>query len=402
MINNLYRNGQSYWDYYQRITINPVSNPERACEFINEFFSLGSKRHIFTNKYTLNEIGNLVLEHNAHTIKVFFIGVYLQQQLDRELSINSIIGLNYEFSYLWYLSCLFHDYGYIYEQQTISESDYVRMKKLCEKNTPRYYNFRLNYYRILQTEIRFVSPDLPFKNKCYLSKGFSIIRNINAKKPKKINDICAKQCKGRILFSNGTYINESHYSNKIKNNYLKYIIFEHNHIDHGISGADYMYFKLTEIYREKCIKLTNHENSMNFIDENGRYFNCEQFKIFAYISDCIASHNIWKAPEGSEEIYKKYQLDSLIGERFKIVSYRDNPLLFILCLSDSIEPTKKINNVSEREVLENIEFEYCSKVNKLKVSITKRLSENLKCKEYIENLENLKSWIDIKIEVTLV
>ncbi|MBX4270332.1 hypothetical protein [Clostridium estertheticum] len=401
MINDLYKDDKNYWDYYHGITINPVTNPEKAYDFINEFFSLGSKGDIF-HKFGENEKGKLVLGHNSHTIKVFFIGIYLQQRLDRNLSIECNMGSNYPFSYLWYLSCLFHDYGYRYEQQTLSKSDFDKMKRCCEGNAHRYYNSRLNYYRILRTGIRFVSPNLPLKGRCYISNGFSKGINKNKQESIKNNDICNKQCKGTIVFSNNTRILESHYSNRIKNNYLKYIMFEYQHIDHGISGADYMYFKLVENYRDKCRITCNLDDLTNFEDEYNRHFNCEQFKIFAYISDCIASHNIWKAPEDSVGLYEKYQLESLTGENFKIVSYNDNPLLFVLCLADSIEPTKKINNVSETEVLENIEFEYCTEANKLKVSINNELSKNPKCTEYIGNLENLESWIDIKIEVILV
>jgi hypothetical protein len=163
-----------------------------------------------------------------------------------------------------------------------------------------------------------------------------------------------------------------------------------------------MYYKLVENYRRKCSRLQTWENPMNFIDENNRHFHCEHFKIFAYICDCIACHNIWKAPMGKEELYKKYKLEPLIGENFKIVSYKDNPLLFILCLADSIEPTKKINDMDELEVLRNIEFEYCVEVNRLIISIKKELNTNYKCREYIENLKNIESWIDIKVAVKLV
>lgn len=163
-----------------------------------------------------------------------------------------------------------------------------------------------------------------------------------------------------------------------------------------------MFFKLIENYRNKYSELNNNEPPVDFIDKFNRHFSCEQFKIFAYIADCIACHNIWKAPEGSEELYKTYHLESLTGKNFKKISYEDNPLLFILCLSDSIEPTKKINNLDELEVLRNIEFDFCAKCNKLKVLISKEMSKNIKCEEYIKNLEDLKDWINIKVEVKLV
>jgi len=342
------------------------------------------------------------MRHDSHTIKVYFIGVLLQQIIDRNLSIRSELDTNYPFNYLWYLCCLFHDYGYRFEKQPLSEMHYSRMRKINTLNKQRFRNFRLEYYRILNADIKFVSPNLPFKKKCYLSSSLNKSRKKMGNQPIEISEICNNQCNGYIYLSNGKIVEKNHYSNRIKNNYFKYIIFERNHMEHGISGADYLFFKLAENYRNKCNELANRADSVDFIDEFNRRFHCEQFKIFAYIADCIACHNIWKAPEGSEELYKAYQLESLISEQFKIVSYEDNPLIFILCLSDSIEPTKKINDLSESEVLKNIDFDYCNKYNKLKVLISKEMSKNIKCEEYIKSLNTLESWIDIKMEVILV
>ncbi len=402
MINNLHNNDKSYWDYYHGVTINPIKCPQKAYEFINEFFSLGSKEHIFRNEFEHNNNSDMVLEHNAHTIKVFFIGIYLQKQLDRELSIYSNSGESYPFSYLWYLSCLFHDYGYLYEQKILSELHYAKMEHVREKYIGRFHNSRLDYYKILHAKIGFVSPDLPFRSKCYLSNSFSSVGNKYIQPTIRLSDSCTRVCKGVIAFSNGINISKSHYLNKTKNNYFKYIIYERKHMDHGISGADYMYFKMVENYRKKSLTLKQWQRPTDFIDNNNRCFNCEQFKIFAYIADCIACHNIWKAPKNLENLYKEYQLEYLIGKKFKMVSYKSNPLLFVLCLADSIEPTKRINNIDEAEVLKNIEFNYCTQLNELKVYITRELSKNVKCKQYIKNLKSLKDWIDIRLEITIV
>ena len=43
---------------------------------------------------------------NLHTVNVFFIGVYLQRKIDKNLKIKSRSSENYKFSYIWYLLCL--------------------------------------------------------------------------------------------------------------------------------------------------------------------------------------------------------------------------------------------------------------------------------------------------------
>lgn len=400
-INNLYNNDKSYWDYYEGMTVNPIDNPSEAARFISEFFSLGSKENIFCNTlFCENENTPLVISHDAHTIKVFFIGIILQQLLDGNLSIKSNSGTDYPFSYFWYLTCLFHDFGYRFEENLLLEREYSRVMNIKTSNAYRFRNLRLCYYRVLRIDAKSLSPNIPLGSTCYLSKGFSMAgRKIEEER---ICDTCSKQCKGYIYFSNGTVVEKNHYSSKIKNNYFEYILFEHNKKEHGISGADYLFYKLVKNYRNKSAQLPNRMNSVDFIDNFNRRFYCEQFKIFAYIADCIASHNVWKAPKNSEELYKKYGLESLIGNQFRLISYKDNPLLFILCLSDSIEPTKQINDLSESEVLKNIEFDYCHGYNKLKVFISKEMSENVNCQVYIKKLESIEAWIDVRLEVILV
>ena len=203
IINRLQMNERDYWDYYQGITVNPIASPQRANEFINEFFTLGSKEGIFQNQFINDENDRVIIEHTTHTIKTFFIGIYLQQQIDRYLSINSSVGTNYPFSYLWYLSCLFHDYGYRFEQKPLTESDYTRIAGLEERSIKRFYNTRLDYYKVLKTKIGIVAPNIPIKKMCYLANTFSVSAIRNENKLRRPYELCNKQCNGIITFSNG-------------------------------------------------------------------------------------------------------------------------------------------------------------------------------------------------------
>lgn len=73
-------------------------------------------------------------------------------------------------------------------------------------------------------------------------------------------------------------------------------------------------------------------------------------------------HNIWSSGE-KEEIKEKYRnlgLESLITGESDIfpISIKDNPLLFLLGLVDTIEPIKTFNCLEPQYVLENILIDF--------------------------------------------
>ena len=73
-------------------------------------------------------------------------------------------------------------------------------------------------------------------------------------------------------------------------------------------------------------------------------------------------HNIWSSGE-KEEIKEKYKdlgLESLITGESDIfpISIKDNPLLFLLGLVDTIEPIKTFNCLEPQYVLENILIDF--------------------------------------------
>ena len=88
------------------------------------------------------------------------------------------------------------------------------------------------------------------------------------------------------------------------------------------------------------------ESIYEFHNERGLHFCSEQVKLFSYIADCIASHNMYKADDNERCItkYMDYSLNCLLPDKFESISYKDNPLLFILCVADTIEPSKRFTN----------------------------------------------------------
>ena len=51
--------------------------------------------------------------------------------------------------------------------------------------------------------------------------------------------------------------------------------------------------------------------------------------------------------------YVDYSLNCLLPDRFRLISYKDNPLLFILCVADTVEPSKRFADIIVPEGGEN-------------------------------------------------
>lgn len=58
----------------------------------------------------------------------YFIGLLIKRELCPNLAIRSKVDTDYEFSYLWFLVCLFHDMGYAIENDWTYKFTYKRIQ----------------------------------------------------------------------------------------------------------------------------------------------------------------------------------------------------------------------------------------------------------------------------------
>lgn len=208
-----------------------------------------------------------------------------------------------------------------------------------------------------------------------------------------------------IEYNNGTIINKPRYSSKTKNNYFYYRLYEMGVLDHGIVGADEFFSRLVVNYvKEYRIMAAGNffrENIYEFHNERGLHFCSEQLKLFAYIADCIASHNMYMADDNEGRIakYMDYSLNCLLPDEFEPISYKDNPLLFILCVADTIEPSKRFTNYHNENVLNLIPIEYSLKDNFLYVEIDEELYDSEAGRRYVSDIYELEKWCDIRTNV---
>lgn len=390
-LKNELENNSWFWNYYNVNFDNMLKNDRSARKFIYDYFKGGAKTYALDT--WIDSMNENVCMRNIHSVNVFFLGALLQKKIDANIFIKSKGEYDYTFSYIWYLACLAHDMGYAYENYS---KVYLEMPERC---FGRYHCFRT-----ASRQPRFESREFWYKRHgidiSYLVPAFGDRSKIGFYD----RDSMHKESKV-IEYNNGTVVRHPRYSSQVRNNYFYYRLCEMGTLDHGIVGADDFFSKLVinyvREYRAVAAKDTFEDNFYEFYNEQDLYFCSEQFKIFAYVADCIASHNIYKAAddENSKALYKKYLLDCLLPENFRRISYEDNPLLFILCVADTIEPSKKFPDYDNVELLNLISIDYSVDGNLLCVEIDKELYNSNKGMEYIRSIEELTEWCKIKVLV---
>lgn len=276
----------SKWNYYgdEGIIIdNPFNSIEDSKQFIKKFISLSEKANTNELFKKIDGLGDRAI----HIVSTFFLGIYLYEnpnnKMQKEID-NQLLKLiekyeiksNINFSFIWFLACLFHDLGYEYEEKV--------------NHLPRYTSYE------------------------------DFIQNFNPlKKADGVPPFYSALCKPYFNFK----------TNKRKEN------------DHGICASFVLFRDLCNIRREQ-------ENS----DKKTSTLSWEPAleNIYNFASWIILAHNIWYVRGSNEydsKCYKDAGLSALIlkEKEYKISSSK-YPFLFLFCLIDSIEPLKRIKDVS--------------------------------------------------------
>ena len=125
------------------------------------------------------------------------------------------------------------------------------------------------------------------------------------------------------------------------------------------------------------------------------------------IAETIALHNMWRAEENNISIYREYHLDELIpdGTQDHIVDYKDNTLLFLLGLIDSIDPIKAFCNTEGRSsklpasiVLNEFLFGFTNRSKSKKISLEFNQPEF--SKKYRYTIAGLQDWLSVDVKAT--
>lgn len=127
------------WNYYSRrnndlcSSINNIfSSDANAREFVLSYFALGQKLDAF-NRGTSN------MEYRwSHTISVYLLGVAIGEHLGINFQELDERG-NRKNLYLWFLTCLYHDYGYVIENDRVTYPPCHTSIRSLFPNPPHYY-----------------------------------------------------------------------------------------------------------------------------------------------------------------------------------------------------------------------------------------------------------------------
>ena len=229
------------WKYYSRMNISSAdcnvehlfANEDNARHFIEKYFEAGNKLNVFDSSYgTLNN-------RWRHTLSVFFLGIALSDLLGINISEEDEEHQNKRHLYHWFLTCLYHDYGYT-----------------IEKNPRTYPPFELSIRKLFANRLN----------------GTQYMR-----------------------FKSG----EGEFSNSIR---WRYYDFCRNHlgfINHGIIGGLLLYNQLSEHLDNK---IRDNGGRKDFTDSTGLHYSITHKKDFAICADAIIAHNIWFNVSPIEEL----------------------------------------------------------------------------------------------------
>lgn len=359
---------------------NPEFSDETAEKIIKDIFESHGKGNCFlqldTSKYNL--------KRTFHSVSVYLIGLYLLKNTfigknpfrlknSKDFKFESKLSIHIapETNYIWLLSSLYHD--------VVTNRENFKVSCLI--------NSRDN---IFITPISFLNYIDFFNQKlCYsiFSDSFGITeitKNINA-------------------FESATDIKPT-YDEKIVNAYFRKRLGA-GYIDHGIASGFVFYDALVKNYLEKLSKKISKDFSMKlneeFLDENLVY-RPEHLLFFKYIANAIIVHNIWRYDENTIVKYAECDLlDEKLMSGKNLFSLENNPLVFLLCLVDTIEPTKFFHerfNIEIEDILKDIEIEV--KDNSIYIQLSDSLKfPNQAKKDWCGKLKSLEDWLAVKIEI---
>jgi hypothetical protein len=319
------------WNYYEKGNYPLAGNNYPwlsswdAENFINYCFKNGDKTKL------LDEIP-IDASRSIHSVSAFFLGYIIKKVLD-------IPDYKPNFGYLWFLACLYHDFGY-----------YV------EKNTND-YNPRLFSLKQLKKKLD-IEHDI-------LISSLNKKAGINLKTVRKYY----RYCREHRLF-----------------------------INHSIAAGLLFYDRMMKNFYEKleAARKKDPQADETFFTHNGLYWSSSHWVNYKIIANAILDHNIWYAyEETDEEIYNEWKLKDLIINGSPKLTSKSNPFLFLLVLVDTIEPIKAFHQINHLCVLGKIDIVADNNEKKIVISIQE---DCINYEPWFAKIKDMEKWMQIDVK----
>jgi len=175
--------------------------------------------------------------------------------------------------------------------------------------------------------------------------------------------------------------------NILSEKYYKYRLYKYNKVDHGIAGGLLMYDRLMKDISEQE-KL--YKQCVVYVGDTRRFSDTSR-DTAKVMSHAILRHNMWF--NNSDE-YKKAGLGELVPKPDNSHKYyfKDNSLLFLLCLLDTIEPMKR--NLTS--CLKTTDITFDAKDKELTINI---IDDSIDVSIYFDNIKNLEDWLQVHVDI---
>lgn len=325
-------NVNSRWNFYDKPykSIDTIwSSNHDAFRFIETYMDNDGKSEILRDTRIIKYKDD-IRKRSLHTVSAFFMGVYLAECLG--LNIHDSDGFG--FLFYWFNICLYHDFGYIYENHSENEP----LDKMQAKGIKGFQDeYGITYHS-----------KYCYKSYCYKDTN--------------------------MYFK---YMAQGSPSLKAK-------------IEHGIAGGIFIYDRLKQIYYK------SRENSDNKKEHKGAKFSVKAlnflrtvkpdiqlsqatYRDYTRVANAIIAHNIWVST--AQEI----------GIATPTISLnKRNQELFILALVDTLEPIKKYES-NDVTVLHDVKLGFTAANNAIQVQMNNEAYEH--CYKGIKT--DLEKWLDV-------
>lgn len=309
-------------------------------KFIKDYFDTGGKEMVISDIYKAFKNHSV---RATHSVSAYLIGLIAFERYSTSIN-NHIFQIEIEdFIHIWFLICLYHDYGYYLEDKA-KDGNKIDSEKL-----------KSIYENIKEIDQRFWG----------------------------------------TRYSSGLI--------------LEYFIDIRNKADHGVIAGAMLRKRMNENL-QKAIKDSNCNNPNNFIWRN-LHWSTSHKKWYDFASSIIIKHNIWFANSNHdasrvEQYNNSNHLKRLIISDEERLKFKEDPILFILCVIDTIEPIK----IAQKLNIDYIKDKnYTKYLNRKVIAIVSIVFENnniiiklpseheLLYNRIHDSAEGMQSWLNLSV-----